>query len=596
MSFPTSLADGRYLLVKPLGEGGMATVFRAFDQRLQVWRAVKILSPEYSSKPRLRARFETEAQTMALLEHRHIVRVYDVGVDGAFAYIVMELVEGGSLVDWLERHGVMPPRMAVDVTIEFCEGVAAAHAKGVIHRDIKPHNVMVTREGSCRVTDFGIARVGDGDMQITKTGAVMGTWGYMAPEQRTNAKAVDERGDVYASAATLYTLLTNKMPMDLFAADRDATMMAGIPAVLAPVLLRATDYHRENRPDTILAFAQELREVRDQLPPVPEGTPPLARDPGAPLPIPRAEDYVTRQGMTDPGTGTGKIGMQARGTIAPDDSQVRSMAVMGATLAPTDGDPVYGDTPQQDRALYTPVPSQGYRDGGSKGGGAFYWVAAVGMVGVAMVFFVVAGVIVVKGISPAPGQPSDTGVHLGDTAAIEKDTGKPGTDTAEPGKDTGRPGKDTGEPGKDTGRPGKDTADPGKDTPEPGKDTGNPGKDTGEPGTDTGKTRVEIETPRPPAKLCVQIPEPSFNNRTTAVFKANLCGSDADSADLTLNYRAADGAWQAKKLTFFAGAYTTKVVVDESYAGGLEYYVDASLDGKTASSGSMRDPHKARLP
>ncbi|MBW1879708.1 MAG: serine/threonine protein kinase [Deltaproteobacteria bacterium] len=127
---PTSLADGRYLLVSGLGEGGMATVYRAYDQRLQVWRAIKILAPQYASKPKLRSRFEAEAQTMALLEHRNIVRVYDVGHDGPYAYIVMELVEGGSLVDWLERNGAMPPRLAVDVIVQLCRGIEVAHKSG----------------------------------------------------------------------------------------------------------------------------------------------------------------------------------------------------------------------------------------------------------------------------------------------------------------------------------------------------------------------------------------------------------------------------------------------------------------------------------
>src|SRR5262245_17394228 len=125
-TFPSSLNDGRYLLVKPLGEGGMATVFRAFDQRLQVWRAIKILAPELAVKEKVRGRFAAEAQMMALLEHKNIVRVYDVGADGAYAFIVMELLEGGSLVDWLEAHGPMPARLAVDVTIEICEGLAIA--------------------------------------------------------------------------------------------------------------------------------------------------------------------------------------------------------------------------------------------------------------------------------------------------------------------------------------------------------------------------------------------------------------------------------------------------------------------------------------
>ena len=192
MSGPRALANGRYLLVSQLGEGGMATVYRAFDQRLQVWRAIKILAPQYASKPKLRSRFETEAQTMALLEHPNIVRVYDVGHDGPYAYIVMELLEGGSLVDWLEAHGAMPPPMAIEVTLQLCAGIQSAHDKGVVHRDIKPHNVMITADGSCRVTDFGIARVSDRTHDgMTRTGAVMGTWGYMAPEQRTDAKHVD---------------------------------------------------------------------------------------------------------------------------------------------------------------------------------------------------------------------------------------------------------------------------------------------------------------------------------------------------------------------------------------------------------------------
>ncbi|MCA9490589.1 MAG: serine/threonine protein kinase, partial [Myxococcales bacterium] len=136
MNQPTSLADGRYLLVKQLGEGGMASVYRAYDQRLQVWRAVKILSPEYADKKKIAKRFEAEAQTMALLEHRNIVRVYDVGRDGAdIAYIVMELVEGGCLVDWLEVNGPMPPRMAVEAVMEVLDALGAAHDKGVIHRD-----------------------------------------------------------------------------------------------------------------------------------------------------------------------------------------------------------------------------------------------------------------------------------------------------------------------------------------------------------------------------------------------------------------------------------------------------------------------------
>jgi len=328
MKHPTSLAEGRYLLVEQLGEGGMATVYRAFDQRLQVWRAVKILLPDYAGKKKIRKRFEAEAQTMALLEHPNIVRVYDVGSEGNCAYIVMELLLGGCLVDWLEAHGPMPPRMAVQATIETCEGLAAAHAKGVIHRDIKPHNVMVTQSGLCRVTDFGIARVGDSETSMTKTGSVMGTWGYMAPEQRTNAKGVDVRADVYAVGATLYSLLADRMPMDLFAAERDSSILEGIHESLVPIIVKASEYNREDRHDTVLQLRDELLAVLPGLPEIPEGTPPLAVfSAGNPAPPDPTQYEVSSESANPQGAAGATIlpGVQGAGgtdpapTILPDE-------------------------------------------------------------------------------------------------------------------------------------------------------------------------------------------------------------------------------------------------------------------------------------
>ena len=289
--YPKHLNDYRYLLVSQLGEGGMAAVFRGYDQRLKAWRAIKIMAPHLATKAKLRKRFEGEAQMMALLEHRNIVRVYDVGVDGASSYIVMELLEGGCLVDWLEDNGAMPPRMAVKAVMQTADGLHAAHKKGVIHRDIKPHNVLITTDGEMRVTDFGIARINDGNMSMTKTGAVMGTWGYMAPEQRSDAKHVDARADEYALGATLYSLLTNKTPMDLFAADRDASMMAGIEPQLVDVLIKCTEYRREDRFDDVIAFKDALGEILDSLPEDPPGTPPVARPSGDPPTIPDQADF-----------------------------------------------------------------------------------------------------------------------------------------------------------------------------------------------------------------------------------------------------------------------------------------------------------------
>ncbi len=274
-----TLAEGRYRLIEVIGSGGMATVYRAFDARLQVPRAIKILLPALANRERLRARFEAEARTMALLEHRNIVRVYDVGSDGNRVYIVMELVEGGSLVDRLEELGPLPPRQAVDVCLHVLAGLAVSHSRNIVHRDIKPHNVLLTSDGEVRVTDFGIARLAESNDNLTKTGAIMGTWGFMAPEQRADSKGVDVRADLYSVAATLYSCVTNETPMDLFAAELDSSMLARVPGPLAEVIRKATCYDREERYADTTAMAAALREIRDQLPPDPEGTPPLAVPP-----------------------------------------------------------------------------------------------------------------------------------------------------------------------------------------------------------------------------------------------------------------------------------------------------------------------------
>jgi serine/threonine protein kinase len=315
VSDPQTLRGGRYLLVERLGEGGMATVWRAFDQRLQVWRAIKILAQQFTQKKKIMSRFESEAQMMALLEHPHIVRVYDVDNDGEHAFIVMELVEGGSLVDWLDRHGKMPPRLTIDVMVDVCQALAYAHQREVVHRDIKPHNIMIDRKGVCKLTDFGIARAGEDDQGLTRTGAVMGTWGFMAPEQRSDSKHIDHRADVYAMGATLYALVCNRTPLDLFAADRDPEMLDGVPEALIPVLLKACAYRPQERHSTVEELAAALLAVREQLPEDPPDRPALARD----LPPPRMPPQQITPGET---------------IIAPDDDDLVPPPALPPPLPP----------------------------------------------------------------------------------------------------------------------------------------------------------------------------------------------------------------------------------------------------------------------
>ena len=265
MDVAEALAGGRYRLLSVLGEGGMATVYRGYDTSLDIERAIKILSPAMAARPSIRKRFEEEARTMARLQHRSIVAVQDVGVDGDRVYMVMELVEGGSLMDLIERRGnPLPPVQACDAVLAILEGLEVAHKRGVVHRDIKPHNVLVTDEGEMKVTDFGIAQVSDRG-GATRTGTAMGTWAYMAPEQRSSAKHVDARADVYAVGASLYVLLTMDEPYDLYAAELQEELFSKLPGGLPEVLRKACRYRPEERFASATEMRQALLTVRTDL-------------------------------------------------------------------------------------------------------------------------------------------------------------------------------------------------------------------------------------------------------------------------------------------------------------------------------------------
>ncbi len=254
----------------------MAGVYRAYDERLRVWRAAKVLFPEFAGKRKIRKRFEREAHTMARLEHPNLVRVVDVGHSGALPFIVMELVPCGTLMQWVDRHGPMPERLAVDVILQVCEAVREVHRNGVVHRDIKPHNVLINELGVCKLTDFGIAQ--DDSEDKTKAGSVMGTMGYMAPEQRNDASSVDERADIYGVAATLWKLITNGRARDLFMYSEDAKILEGVSPGLGEVLMACFAYSRDDRPERIDDVMEALAYLREEMPPLPASTPALPVD------------------------------------------------------------------------------------------------------------------------------------------------------------------------------------------------------------------------------------------------------------------------------------------------------------------------------
>ena len=213
------LAD-RYELGPVLGEGGMARVYRGVDRQLRRPVAVKVLAAPFDRDRSFLERFRREARAAAGLSHPNIVAVFDSGSDDGTHFIVTELVEGETLADRLRRDGPMPPEEAVAVAVDIARALAAAHERGLIHRDIKPGNVMVLPDGRVKVVDFGIARAAGSDT-LTGTGVVLGSTAYLSPEQ-AGGQPVDERADLYALGCVLYEMLTGHVP---FRADTPIATM-----------------------------------------------------------------------------------------------------------------------------------------------------------------------------------------------------------------------------------------------------------------------------------------------------------------------------------------------------------------------------------
>jgi serine/threonine protein kinase len=206
-----SLSD-RYELGPELGHGGMARVLRGTDRQLGRHVAIKVLSPPYDRDQAFVERFRREAHAAARLNHPSIVAVYDTGSDDGTHYIVTELVDGETLADLVEREGPLPPERTVEIATEVTRALAAAHERGVVHRDVKPGNVMLTPEGRVKVVDFGIARAA-GAESGTRSGLVLGSAPYLSPEQ-ARGEAGDERSDIYALGCVLYQMLTGQPPFN----------------------------------------------------------------------------------------------------------------------------------------------------------------------------------------------------------------------------------------------------------------------------------------------------------------------------------------------------------------------------------------------
>ena len=244
-----NVLGGRYRLLELLGQGGMATIYRARDNELDRDVAVKLLRPEYERDPEFGTRFRQEARAAGSLNHPNIVSVYDYGHDPAGTYIVMELIDGEDLAAVLRRTGALPPRQAARLAYDVASALAAAHARGIVHRDIKPGNVLVSRDGRVKVTDFGIARA-VADAQLTTPGLTLGSVHYFSPEQ-ARGEPTTATSDVYSLGIVLYELLTGRRPWTgdspaaiamarlSGATPSPASVRTGVPPTLDAIVRRA---------------------------------------------------------------------------------------------------------------------------------------------------------------------------------------------------------------------------------------------------------------------------------------------------------------------------------------------------------------------
>lgn len=205
---PGMFISDRYEIIDKVGTGGMADVYKARCHRLNRFVAIKVLKQEYSDDKKFVAKFRGEAQSAAGLSHPNIVNVYDVGEDNGLYYIVMELVEGITLKSFIERKGKLEVKEALGIAIQIAQGMEAAHDNHIIHRDIKPQNIIISREGKVKVTDFGIAKAASSN---TITSNAMGSVHYISPEQARGGYS-DEKSDIYSLGVTLYEMISGKVP------------------------------------------------------------------------------------------------------------------------------------------------------------------------------------------------------------------------------------------------------------------------------------------------------------------------------------------------------------------------------------------------
>ena len=266
------LLAGRYELIEKIGEGGMAVVYKGKDRLLNRYVAIKILRPEYTKDEQFIESFRRESQAAAGLSHPNIVGVYDVGKEGNIHFIVMELIDGKTLSEVIKEKGRLEYKEAINITLQVASALSLAHKNQIIHRDIKPHNILITSTGVAKLADFGIAKAVSAATIAGGSNKIMGSVHYFSPEQARGAY-VDERSDIYSLGIVLFEMLTGKVPFDgdnpvsIALMHINAPMpsltkeVPGVPPQLEKIVNKATEKYQSNRYRNVDEMISDLEDI-----------------------------------------------------------------------------------------------------------------------------------------------------------------------------------------------------------------------------------------------------------------------------------------------------------------------------------------------
>lgn len=318
--------DDRYEIVEVIGAGGMAVVYKAIDQRLNRFVAVKILRDELARDEEFRARFQIEAQAVAMLSHPNIVSVYDVSHTADVEYIVMELIEGVTLMQYMQKKGALSWKEAAHFSTQIAKALEHAHSKGIVHRDIKPQNIMILRDGTIKVADFGIAALESAQEQ--RSDQTVGSVHYIAPEQ-ARGETPDTRSDIYSLGVVMYEMLTGQMPYDGETAEQIALkhiagvavpprqLNAEIPEELERITLKAMNADIRERYQSASELLTDLEEFRKQ-------QAALGRDSG--------EEYEDYEGVIPDVRPIGTTGEMRQAKYARRRKRSRKVSIMSGAV------------------------------------------------------------------------------------------------------------------------------------------------------------------------------------------------------------------------------------------------------------------------